>query len=138
VPVLIRIGRESTNDVIVPDHFTQVSRHHAEIHVGDDGSWTLVDLGSHNGTFVNGQRINQPTKINPAWEIRLGSFGLDPTVLQRIAGVGTSAAPTDGAAVSNGPPPGGHANYIRCTCGYVRPQGTSCPTCGQQTQEFGG
>ena len=34
-----------------------VSRHHAELRATDTGSYQIVDLGSHNGIFVNGRRV---------------------------------------------------------------------------------
>ncbi|HEV3295692.1 MAG TPA: FHA domain-containing protein [Streptosporangiaceae bacterium] len=52
---VLRIGRAQDNDVVIAD--LGVSRHHAELRrVGD--RYQMVDLNSHNGTFVNGQRIN--------------------------------------------------------------------------------
>ncbi|MDH6113509.1 ABC-type multidrug transport system ATPase subunit [Kitasatospora sp. MAP12-15] len=50
---IVRIGRALDNDVVVSD--LQVSRHHAELHQLPDGRYEIVDLGSHNGIFVNGQ-----------------------------------------------------------------------------------
>ncbi|MDQ4095613.1 MAG: DUF3662 and FHA domain-containing protein [Actinomycetota bacterium] len=47
----IVIGRQSNNDVVLSD--PNVSRRHAELRRNDEG-WTLVDLGSTNGTTVNG------------------------------------------------------------------------------------
>ncbi|MFJ5886309.1 FHA domain-containing protein [Kitasatospora cineracea] len=49
----IRIGRALDNDIVVSD--LQVSRHHAELRQLPDGRWEIVDLGSHNGIFLNGQ-----------------------------------------------------------------------------------
>ncbi|WP_165055172.1 MULTISPECIES: DUF3662 and FHA domain-containing protein [unclassified Adlercreutzia] len=49
------IGRESRNDIVIPD--INASRRHAEIHMEPTGTWVLADLGSTNGTFVNGRQI---------------------------------------------------------------------------------
>ncbi|MEU1427520.1 FHA domain-containing protein [Nocardia sp. NPDC005746] len=51
----LRIGRAADNDIVVPD--LMVSRHHAELQVIDEGKYRVVDLDSHNGTYVNGHRI---------------------------------------------------------------------------------
>ena len=52
---LLRIGRADDNDIVVSDLI--VSRHHAELRERDDGRHEIVDLGGHNGTFVNGRRV---------------------------------------------------------------------------------
>ncbi|MEV0927345.1 FHA domain-containing protein [Streptomyces spongiicola] len=52
---VVRIGRALENDLVVSD--LQVSRHHAEFHVTPDGRFEIRDLGSHNGTYVNGQPL---------------------------------------------------------------------------------
>ena len=52
----LRIGREPDNDVVLSD--LNVSRHHAELRKSPTGSYEIVDLASHNGTFVNGQRVS--------------------------------------------------------------------------------
>jgi ABC transport system ATP-binding/permease protein len=51
----IRIGRVPDNDLVLPD--LNVSRYHAELRRSPTGSYEIVDLNSHNGTFVNGQRV---------------------------------------------------------------------------------
>ena len=53
----VRIGRAGENDLPLDD--VRVSRAHAEIHRLPDGSLELVDLGSSNGTFLNGQRVTR-------------------------------------------------------------------------------
>jgi len=54
---LVRIGRAPENEIVLDDLL--VSRHHAELHGLPAGGYELVDLGSHNGTFVNGRRIQK-------------------------------------------------------------------------------
>ncbi|MFE9572243.1 FHA domain-containing protein [Streptomyces sp. NPDC006692] len=52
---VMRIGRALENELVVSD--LQVSRHHAEFHATPDGRMEIRDLGSHNGTYVNGQPV---------------------------------------------------------------------------------
>jgi hypothetical protein len=54
----ITVGRASTNDVWVEDQ--TVSNAHASFQ-RDDGVWTVVDLGSRNGTFLDGRKL--PDKV---------------------------------------------------------------------------
>ena len=53
----IRIGRAPDDDIIVAD--LGVSKHHAELRRSPDGRYSITDLGSHNGTYVNGTRVSQ-------------------------------------------------------------------------------
>lgn len=53
-----RIGRDPGNDVVLPGDLL-VSRHHAELTRHPDVGIELVDLDSHNGTFVNGRRVRR-------------------------------------------------------------------------------
>jgi ABC-type multidrug transport system ATPase subunit len=52
---VLRIGRADDNDIVVQD--LRVSRYHAELRKAPGGEYEITDLGSHNGTFVNGQRV---------------------------------------------------------------------------------
>jgi ABC transport system ATP-binding/permease protein len=54
---VMRIGRTPDNDLVVED--LGVSRKHAELRKSQSGRYQIVDLGSHNGTFVNGARVRQ-------------------------------------------------------------------------------
>jgi len=52
----LSVGRSTECDIVIPD--TNVSRRHAEIRPTIDG-FSLVDLGSTNGSLVNGERVTQ-------------------------------------------------------------------------------
>jgi adenylate cyclase len=65
------IGRSSDNDFVLSDHW--VSRNHAMLQQTDAGDYYLVDLGSRNGTFVNGRRVTFPMHLHHLDQI---SFGL--------------------------------------------------------------
>ncbi|SOE14581.1 FHA modulated ABC efflux pump with fused ATPase and integral membrane subunits [Streptomyces sp. 2323.1] len=59
---VMRIGRALENELVVSD--LQVSRHHAEFRATPDGRFEIRDLGSHNGTYVNGQPVTKSgTKV---------------------------------------------------------------------------
>ncbi|MDX6313063.1 MAG: transport system ATP-binding/permease protein, partial [Streptomyces sp.] len=51
----VRIGRAADSDVVVDD--LVVSRHHAELRAAPGGGYEIIDLGSHNGTYLNGQPV---------------------------------------------------------------------------------
>jgi len=55
----IRIGRTPDNDLVLAD--LDVTRNHAVLRKSSAGNYEIVDVGSHNGTFVNGKRVSQAT-----------------------------------------------------------------------------
>lgn len=57
----LTIGRESSNRIVTADD--RSSRRHCEIFQGP-GGWVIRDLGSRNGTSVNGRTIDRPTSLN--------------------------------------------------------------------------
>src|SRR5262245_19517797 len=65
------IGRATTNNVVLKDD--QCSREHAEVSAADGGArWRIRDLGSLNGTRVNGQRVEAEWELAPGDELNLG------------------------------------------------------------------
>lgn len=65
----LTIGRDSSNEVAVND--AEVSRRHARL-TFQGGKYVLEDLGSTNGTFVNGQRLTGPRVLKTGEVISLG------------------------------------------------------------------
>lgn len=63
------IGRDESADLVIPS--SSVSRRHAHI-VQQDATFYIEDLGSSNGTFVNGQRITARTPLQDGDDIGLG------------------------------------------------------------------
>jgi diguanylate cyclase (GGDEF)-like protein/PAS domain S-box-containing protein len=64
------MGRSLESTVVMSDRW--VSRNHAEIQRLDNGSYYLVDLGSGNGSFVNGQRVTMPVLLNDGDLLMIG------------------------------------------------------------------
>ena len=107
------IGRQPDNELPLED--TQASRQHARFDIRD-GRVTITDLGSANGTRINGTRIIGPTALNNGDMIQIGTSQL------RLEGVtfvdhGTAAAlgfypPTSpGPALNATPPFGGPPQF---------------------------
>ncbi len=70
---LIGVGRASDNDVIVDDPL--VSRHHCQLKL-QHGAYGFADLGSRNGSFVNGQQVSE-IALGPGDVIRIGSTDIE-------------------------------------------------------------
>jgi hypothetical protein len=70
----LTVGRGATNDVeLRGDDFA--SAEHARFEPRRDGVW-LTDVGSTNGTFVNGARLERPRKLAPGDIVRIGATDL--------------------------------------------------------------
>jgi hypothetical protein len=67
------IGRSRQCEVVLDD--ANVSRQHAEIRPRG-GSWVLTDLGSTNGSSLNGRRITNPEVLKPGDEIEFGTSAI--------------------------------------------------------------
>lgn len=67
------IGRGDENDVVLGDTF--VSGEHARLAWNGNG-WVIEDLGSTNGTFVNGKQVKRATSVRPGDELKIGNVKL--------------------------------------------------------------
>jgi ABC-type multidrug transport system ATPase subunit len=66
----LRIGRADDNDIVLAD--LSVSRHHAELrHLG--GRYEIVDLSSHNGTFLNGEKVVSKARVTEQDIVGIGA-----------------------------------------------------------------
>jgi len=70
----VTVGRTSESDIALQGDWL-VSRRHCEI-VRRGSIWSLVDVGSKNGTFVNGRPITAPVVLKAGDSIRLGNSEL--------------------------------------------------------------
>jgi hypothetical protein len=66
----LRLGRATDNDLVL--RLSGVSRYHAVISRQADG-YTIADQNSANGTTVNGQRIDRPTRLQPGDKIAIAN-----------------------------------------------------------------
>ena len=72
---VIHIGRGAEMDISIEAAETVVSRRHAMVERQASEQYVLFDLGSFNGTLINGQRITQPTPLYDEDQIQLGVKG---------------------------------------------------------------
>ena len=89
-------GRDVTSDIVLGD--TEVSRQHARI-THTAGGYVMEDLGSTNGTFVNGERLMAPRVLNPG-----DLIGFGEGVTLTFDAVSPDAAATIASPVAAPPP----------------------------------
>ncbi|MGA2035824.1 MAG: ATP-binding protein [Thermoguttaceae bacterium] len=95
---ILRLGRDASN--VIQVHDTEVSRHHAEFR-RTDADFTVVDLNSSNGTFVNGQGVHQHHLVSGD-QIQVGSTLMlytgparTPEDLDQTIDIATARVPED-------------------------------------------
>jgi hypothetical protein len=81
IPAGTIIGRSNECDIVIDSK--HVSRRHARVFSTSDGQWSVEDLGSSNGTFVNGERVKScPISRADVIEIGEASLSFSPLVEQ--------------------------------------------------------
>jgi adenylate cyclase len=68
-------GRSEENDFVVPDRW--ISRNHAMLQLMENGEMYLIDLGSRNGSFVNGRRVSIPVTLKDGDSLTFGQTELE-------------------------------------------------------------
>jgi pSer/pThr/pTyr-binding forkhead associated (FHA) protein len=70
----LTIGRGRQNDIALPND-DYISARHARFEPRQDGVW-VQDLGSTNGTYVNGARLESPRRLSAGDVVRVGDTDL--------------------------------------------------------------
>lgn len=112
----IFVGRDLSNDIVIND--PEISRRHARL-FAQGGSYVLEDLGSTNGTFINGQRLVGPAILRPGDSVTFGErvnlvfesadFDVDATVVSPASRPAYDSQPP---AQVYSPPPGQPAEPV--------------------------
>ena len=92
----VTVGRVQGNDVVLPKG--NVSKRHCRIYI-QDGHFSVEDLKSTNGTYVNGRKISEPTALTTADKVYVGDF------VVRVDNATPAEVPTP-------PPPGNEAGSL--------------------------
>lgn len=71
---VVTIGRSHDNDVRIDDPY--VGKHHCQIVQHDNGMFTIVDMNSTNGTYVNGRRVFGEAQLQPYDSVTIGNTTL--------------------------------------------------------------
>lgn len=69
------IGRSEDNNFVLPDRW--ISRNHAMLQFMENGEFYMIDLGSRNGSFVNGRRVSIPVILNNGDRLTFGQTELE-------------------------------------------------------------
>ncbi|WP_030582671.1 FHA domain-containing protein [Streptomyces anulatus] len=132
----VRIGRDAGNDLVIDD--LVVSRHHAELRALADGTYEIVDLGSHNGTFLNGQPVARGP-VGPGDIVGIGhsAFCLVGDALQEFVDTGEVSLDVQDLEVTVGRAGKGGKTLLdrvsfpvgeKCLLGVVGPSGAGKST----------
>jgi predicted component of type VI protein secretion system len=121
----IVVGRDAGCDLVVTDE--RASRRHTRLSAQPDGRIRVEDLGSTNGTWVDGDRITEAVTVGVGSEIRIGRHHLRLTALPQPSGPATvigdeaardapldaGASPIGSAATTSSPVTGRAAAALR-------------------------
>jgi hypothetical protein len=96
----LTFGRSRDCDIVLDS--PKASRAHARIELNTENDWQLVDLGSTNGTILNGKMANKPTALQNGDQMKIGDYSLQ-VHLKR-----TRTTPAAARAVKSGEPSAEH------------------------------
>ena len=114
----VLVGRDPGADVVIAD--TEISSRHASF-APVDGGVAVEDLGSTNGTFVNGQRLTGTRQLQAGDRVQLGATVVEVRGLVTDPSAGASGCPSDSPAADPGeadPVAAGPRIRLRSACGH--------------------
>ena len=123
----LTIGRDATNEIVIND--AEISRRHARL-TFQGGKYVLEDLGSTNGTFVNGQRLAGPRVLKAGEVVSFGEQIVLVFEATTIDSGATMISPRAAAAIPSAPrpstpPPPPPAEYAGSVPASPAPIGTA-------------
>ena len=122
------LGRDVGNDIVVGD--SEISRQHSRM-TRTPGGFVLEDLGSTNGTFVNGERLTAPRVLNPG-----DIVGLGENVTMLFDSTAPEAAATMmGPSARGGAVPPARQAAPQPRAAYPPPAAAPMPVMGQQAPQ---
>lgn len=98
----LTVGRDATNEIVIND--AEISRRHARL-TFQGGKYVLEDLGSTNGTFVNGQRLAGPRVLKAGEVVQFGEQIMLVFEVTSMDAGATMVSPRASAAVPSVPRP---------------------------------
>ncbi|MFF1375719.1 FHA domain-containing protein [Streptomyces sp. NPDC058308] len=125
----IQVGRSAEADVALDD--PDVSRLHCSVTLAQDGRVTVTDLGSTNGTAVDGREIDgRPTGVSPGSLLRIGESAL------RLTDGRGGPAPGAGGTLPTAPDGEGHVR-VRRPAGTATGEAAGAPETGPTHHAYG-
>jgi pSer/pThr/pTyr-binding forkhead associated (FHA) protein len=119
----IEIGRDQSAGLVLEDDL--VSRKHVRVTPAEGGA-VAEDLGSSNGTFVNGEEIHAPTRLTPGDHLLVGVTVVELRSAAQVAASPTAVRPRP-AALAEPPPlatPARAPDYVPPEVGSAQPNRT--------------
>jgi len=132
----VSIGRGRDCDILLTH--VSVSRHHAELEIGVDGSLELSDLKSTGGTYIvrGGKEIPvSHSSLKPSDKLRFSEYDISVAdLLSLLPDEKTAAKPvmiqTAAPTPASAGAPAPRMRMVRCACGSIKERGKICPDCG--------
>ena len=112
----LTVGRDATNEIVIND--AEISRRHARL-TFQGGKYVLEDLGSTNGTFVNGQRLAGPRVLKAGEVVQFGEQIMLVFEVTSMDSGATMVSPRASAAIPSAPRPALHVPPPSAPVEYV-------------------